>query len=98
MMSVSNFELEEVRGHNILNKVFYGTVDHTTGFLWWKQTERVEVNLEASSIYWHFTETGKMTPNHDVENLFRSWCARRKIKEDDLKDTTYEQYKKQVIS
>jgi len=76
-MKISNFKLVEIAGHNALNWVAVATVDveetEESGALWWKKreitTETVEVTRTYGCPYWTFTETGKFTPEHIVEEM-----------------------------
>ena len=63
-------------GKNTLDWKFRATVDVTTGFLYWKKTETVEVFKNYIG-NWFFTDTGKFTPDDVVEELARSYQAKR---------------------
>ena len=74
-MKFSNFKLEARAGQSYSDYVFYASVDVTTGFLFWKKTERKNIYREYGK-NWFFVESGKFTPGFQVEELARSWTAK----------------------
>jgi len=74
-MKITNFELTKTTGNSYLNYIYHALVDVETGMLWWKKTNRLEVQKPYAG-FWIFVETGKFTPNVEVETLARSWTAK----------------------
>jgi hypothetical protein len=74
-MKLSNFVLEETKGNSPLNWEYFASVDVETGFLFWKRMERKMIRREFAG-YWHFVDSGEMTPYHQAETLARSWKAK----------------------
>ena len=74
-MKFSNFKLEARTGARYSDYVFFASVDVTTGFLFWKKTERKNISRKIGD-YWFFVENGKFTPGFQVEELARSWTAK----------------------
>lgn len=73
-MQLSNFKLEKTEGKNNLDWKFFASVDVTTGFLFWKKTERKQICREWG-LHYFFTDTGKYTPDTQAEELARAWTA-----------------------
>lgn len=74
-MKLSNFVLKNTKGTNPLDWEFFAEVDVTSGFLWWKKTERRDIYREYGSM-WIFADTGEYTPLLQAETLARAWKAR----------------------
>ncbi len=74
-MKISNFRLKEVIGKSASEWKFKATVDVTTGFFF-KKTDTVELFRHYGG-NWIYLETGKFTPNDDVEVLERSYTAKQ---------------------
>jgi hypothetical protein len=79
-MKLSNFNMVKITGRSPLDRTYFAEVDVTTGFLWWKKTERLMITKEYAG-YWHFVDTGKFCPDLQAEYLERSWTAKSKINE-----------------
>lgn len=73
-MKISNFRLTEVirKGFNLS---FKAKVTVTKGIWFWKTVEDVEIYKEFAS-FWIFLDTGRFTPNFQVETLVRAYCAK----------------------
>lgn len=54
--------------------VFVSTVDVTTGMLWWKKT-KTRMIMRKEGDYWFFVDSGRFTPEWQVENLVRAAVA-----------------------
>jgi len=65
-MKLSNFSLDRRTGDSFSNYIFYASVDVTTGFLFWKKTERKEICRKYGET-WFFVDTGKYTPSFQVK-------------------------------
>ena len=73
-MKFSNFKLTEMKGTTAINKEFFATVDVETGVLFWKRKSTRKIRRVYGG-FWHFVDTGKYTPNYQVEDLARAWTA-----------------------
>jgi hypothetical protein len=63
-MKLSNFKLIAVT-----DKYNHATVDVETGHLWWKRKECKLIAKPIKETYWRFTDSGRFTPDNDVEYL-----------------------------
>lgn len=89
-MKISNFKktesiLTKPHGNPNLWTMETGTVDITTGFLWWRKVETKKVFKEPLSPNWRFLDTGKFTPGYEVEALSIAYDIDLKIKEAELR-------------
>lgn len=73
-MKLSNFKLEKTEGKNALNWKFFASVDVSTGFLFWRKTERRNICRHYGDFYF-FTDNGKYTPAYQAEALASAWTA-----------------------
>ena len=74
-MKISNFTLDKVKGNSAINFEYFASDDVETGFLFWKKKERKAIRREFIG-FWHFVDTGELTPDYYVENLARVWKAK----------------------
>ncbi len=74
-MKLTNFELIKTTGDSSLNTVYHAAIDVETGMLWWKKTERLEIQRKCGG-YWFFVESGKWTEGVVVDELARAWTAK----------------------
>lgn len=74
-MKLSNYEEVCVveRGVYEGGDVTKGKVDVTTGILFWRNTERVEVERTRYNPYWYFKASGIFTPGDQMEKLAQSY-------------------------
>ena len=72
-MILSDFRLYKTEGNNALNKVFFASVNVTTGMLFWKKTLRRRIRREYAG-FWHFIDTGEFLPLQ-AETLARAYTA-----------------------
>jgi hypothetical protein len=77
MMKLSEFVLTHTKG-GPLNREYFAEVSVTTGFLWWKRTERRKIYREGG--YWRFMDSGKFTPTLQVECLESAYRARESLR------------------
>ena len=73
-MKFSNFILTKTKGTNPFDWEYFATVTVTTGYLWWRRVVTREIRRVYGG-WWHFTDTGKMTPGDQVCDLARAWSA-----------------------
>lgn len=73
-MKLSNFELVETKGRNALDWEYFAEVDVETGHFFWKTLERRRIRREFVG-FWHFVDTGELTPDRQAEILARAWKA-----------------------
>lgn len=66
-MEISNFEFIKVLKDDLGHEKYLAEIDVTTGFLFWKKTERVKIFRDLSA--WRFLDTGELTPGFVVENM-----------------------------
>lgn len=79
-MKLSNFKLtRKVSLPSLLPGQFdlHGTVDITTGHLWWKKTITVEVFKPALSTIWRRFDTGDQLPWVQMDNLYETALAKQ---------------------
>ena len=74
-MKLSNFKLVETRGKSPLDWAYYAEVDVTTGFLFWKKTNKAVTIFREYVGYYRFLKGGKHTPGHQAEDLAAAWKA-----------------------
>jgi hypothetical protein len=79
MMKLSEFVLTHTKGGGLLSKEYFAEVSVTTGFLWWKRTERRKIYREGG--YWSFMDSGEFTPKFQAEALERAYRARESLRE-----------------
>jgi hypothetical protein len=73
-MKLSNFKLIEKKKVNVLTDIYIAEVDVTTG-IFKKKTERKVVCRETCGS-WFWQDTGKFTPNFEVEKLARIYTSK----------------------
>ena len=72
-MTIRNFRnLRTIEGYP------HAEVDVTTGIWPFRKTQTVAVTKES---YWFFVDTGRFTPNLDVEDLEKGYFVQKKIRE-----------------
>ncbi len=84
-MTLSEFVLTHVKGAGPLNWVYFAdvTVKTETGFLWWKKRQSVRRKITRSYAgFWHFVDSGQMTPGDQAEALERSYKAKEALKDE----------------
>lgn len=74
-MKITNFRLIGRTGTNALDWRFTAVVSVTTG-LFFKKTQDKEVFKEYGG-FWFFVDSGKFTPNTDVEDLQRQFESKQ---------------------
>ena len=79
-MRISNFREYVITGKSALDQTHSALVDVTTGFLWWKKTQTEEISRFCGE-GWFFTASGVYTPGYQVEELVRSYTAKRRAEE-----------------
>jgi hypothetical protein len=78
MMKLSEFVLTHTKG-GPLNREYFAEVSVTTGFLWWKRTERRKIYRECIG-FWRFLDSGEFTPVLQAERLERAYRARESLR------------------
>lgn len=77
-MRIENVTYKGSKG-KLWDEVFLCDADVTTGWLWWKRTERREAFKEVGLLVWRFTGTGEAAPRNSQE-LFDNAKAAAKAK------------------
>ena len=70
-MKFSNFKMKKVKKSDYCDE-YNATIDVETGALWWRRYKTVEIAKESPG-FWFFKDTGKFTPGHFIDNLFKVW-------------------------
>lgn len=75
---LSNFtNMREVKGKGpFASSTYFAHVTETIGHLWWRRIRTREICRNNCGGFWFFTDTGKLTPGVEVEELERSYLAR----------------------
>lgn len=85
-MKLSDFVLTHTKGDSLLSKEYFAEVSVTTGFLWWKRTERRKIYREIIG-FWRFLDSGEYTPLLQAERLesaYRDRESLRKLEQEKL--------------
>ena len=61
----------------ITETIYYCTVEVETGHLWWKKVSKRQV--AKREVNWFFVDNGEFTPDHQMENLWRSYIAKNEF-------------------
>ena len=73
-MKITNFNvIKERKSEYGCSTAYKATVDIHTGIWFWEKIETKEVFKDEFQVNWIFTDTGKFTPEYEVEKLFRAW-------------------------
>ena len=84
-MKISNFcnlkRFPNQKYRSIESLVADVDVTTTSGILWWKKTktETHQVFKGESGINWQWLDTGKWTPEYQVERLYDAYVIREKL-------------------
>lgn len=73
-MKLSNFKLIETKRDGILEE-YIATVDVTTGFLWWKKTQKRQI-WRYSGLFWCFVDNGGFVPEFQADTLALKWTSK----------------------
>ena len=77
-MKITNFKLISKLGTTVLNFRFIATVDVTTG-VFFKTITTKEIQRDYGGC-WYFTNSGRFTPDYQVEDLVRVFEAKHNQK------------------
>jgi len=70
MIKVSNFNMLYEPDDRDFEGYYHAEVDIEYGYLWWKRkNHKVKISKRNHTTYWSFDDTGKFTPDRQVEYL-----------------------------
>lgn len=61
--NIENFKLIKTVGNDPKDWKFLGTVEVTTGILWFKKTTTTREIFRSYANFWYFTDNGKFVPH-----------------------------------
>ena len=76
-MRLSEFVLTKTINADAFCREYFAQVTVTTGYLWWKKSQRRTIHLQH--VFWFFVDTGVPTPGLQAEYLARSYQARQML-------------------
>lgn len=82
-MKITNFRnLICTNGLKPFSYCEFAEVTVETGCLWWKKFTTVTVFKEQYLSHWRFVDTGNYTPGRVVENMYASYIAKLRLKDE----------------
>lgn len=81
IMHLSNFTITNKINMGEFNARIFAMVDVTTGFLWWRKTDRCEIKRYVNDKCWklgdwHFTDTFELLPSMQMKNFEDDWIMK----------------------